>query len=365
MAKTPSEPSEPTSGQPGPGPGGTAAGATTATGGATQYAATGDTPGALTAGYAGPGCGDRSNLLFLDPPPAGSLERIPVAGIDPANLRTAGDAYYEGALERIGAFRAIDELVKRFLGGLNLTSSALRSALCDYMRQEPLRLSPEERDPVLSLFEDATLERLLLRFSDASIAFDLSARPESTALTPVAVPVEAARLAVVAAIEDLELFLDDKGGGGVSFVTNEVGTQLMDILQILNDPDLPNHVPGDDVDDVFSVITGLLPGDKDLPTDLEARQLARKASAGRRIFVEIANRIDPLVVAGDASDVSSVGGFTDEELQSIGVFAYEWRAAQGSVYGPMYIAGVDDAADGQVADENRLKVIRLRPARAI
>ena len=366
MAKTPSEPPEPTSGQPGPGPGGTPAGATTATGGGTQYAATGDTPGALTTGSTGPGCGDRSNLLFLDPPPVGSLERIPIAGIDPANLRTAGDAYYEGALERIGAFRAIDELVERFLGGLNLTSSALRSALCNYMRQEPLRLSPEDREPVLSLFEDATLEGLLLRFSDASIAFDLSARPESTALTPVAVPVEAARLAVIAAIEDLELFLDDKGGGGVSFVTNEVGTQLMEILQILNDPDLPNHVPGDDVDDVFSVITGLLPGDKDLPTDLEARQLARKASAGRRIFVEIANRIDPLIGSDDSSaGVSSVGGFTDEELQSIGVFAYEWRAAQGSVYGSMYMAGVDDAADGQVADENRLKVIRLRPARAI
>jgi hypothetical protein len=299
------------------------------------------------------GCGDRTGLIFLDP--LDDLE-----GIDPANLRTAGDAYYEGMLDRIGAFRAIDELVARFLGGLNITSGDitgetttsgdLRSKLCNYMRQEPLRLPPEERDPVLRLFDDPTLERLLQRLADTIIAFDLSARPDSNALTSAAVPVGAARLAVIAAIEDLELFLDAKGGGGVCFVTNEVGRQLTEILQILDSPELRQHIPGNDIDDLFSVIDGLLGDDKDRPKDWEARQLARKASTGRKIFVAIADQIAaPKANADDRL-------FTDAEIDTIARFVYEWRAAHGC----MYIDGVDDAADGQAADERRLEVIRLR-----
>ncbi|MEA2272100.1 MAG: hypothetical protein QOI98_808 [Solirubrobacteraceae bacterium] len=378
MPKTPpSEPSEPP--EPPKRPGGArpatgaGSGARPATGGGMRPAIGGSTPSALAPGNPTPpepGCGDRSILTFLDP---GSLKdppkRIPVGGIDPENLLTAGDAYYEGALARIGAFRAIDELIARFLGGLNLTSGnvdvnttptpspGLRNKLCNYMRKKPLRLAPEDRYPVLSLFDDPMLECLLLRLADAVIAFDLSARPNSQALTPSAVPVAAARLVLFAAIEDLELFLDAKGGGGVSFVTNEVGTQLMDIIRILNDDDLRSHVPGNDVDDVFAVIAGLLAGQKEVPTDFEARQLARKASAGRRIFTEIAKQVRPDVPQTAAVDPVDPD-FTDPELETLGALAYEWRAAHGCTY----IEGVDDAADGQKADENRLKVLRLRPA---
>jgi hypothetical protein len=366
---TPPEPPErsganPSGGRPARGRRAGASGAPTAPGGGTQQTGGGAPPAtpatSLTAGtLLGNGCGDRTGLTFLDPPP--DVERIPVKGIEGANLRTAGDAYYEGMLERIGAFRAIDELVARFLGGLNITSAALRNKLCNYMRQEPLRVPRDDRYPVLSLFGDATLERLLLRLSDAVVAFDLSARSDSIALVPAAVPQAAARLALIAAIEDLALLLDAKGGGGVCYVTNEVGRQLSEILQILDSDDLRPHVPGNDVDDVFSIIQGLLPNAKDLPSDLEARQLARKASAGRRLVVEISTQVFGAVSQGTATQGAvAVRDPFDGDLSAIGGFIYEWRAAHGGVY----IEGVDDCADGQAADDNRLKVIRLRAARA-
>jgi hypothetical protein len=363
MPKTPPRP-EPTG--PGNKPAGASAAAQTATGAGRPSAAAGGpptVPGTFTSLTSTTtvtgGCGDRTALTFLDP-----LEGL--EGIDPANLLTAGDAYYEGMLEYIGTFRAIDELVARFVGGLNLTSgnpilasppepgAELRSNLCNYMRQEPLRVAPEDRRPVLSLFGDKTLERLLLRLSDTVIAFDLSARPESTALTSSVLPVGAARLAFVAAIEDLELFLDARGGGGVCYITNEVGGQLMEILQILNDPDVRLRVPGNDVDDVFAVIDALLANKQGRPTDWEARQLARKASTGRAIFAAFADQItqaSPLEVNPPGASI-----FSDDDLNTIGGLVYEWRAAHGGVY----LDGVDDAGTNERADENRLQLLRLR-----
>lgn len=297
------------------------------------------------------GCGDR-DILGLP-----SFERI--EGIEPDNLRTAADAYHEGMFELIGAFRAIDELVARFLGGLNLGTVDLRNNLCNYMRQEPLRLTREDRYRVLSLFADETLERLLLRLSDAVIAFDLSRAPGGIALTPATLPEAATRLAVIEVIEELELFLDDAGGGGANFVTNEVGKQLRDILFILDDPDLRCHVAGDDIDDVFAIIAGLLASEKDRPPELEVRQMARKASFGRKIFLEIADHVEAVnnadVLAGADPDAADV--FEPGELDVIGALAYQWRVAHGSLY-PDVAEEAD--ADEEAADESRLQVIRLR-----
>jgi hypothetical protein len=283
-------------------------------------------------------------------PPLDFPELEEVDGVDAANLAAAGDAYYEGMLQRIGSFRAIDELAARFLGGLNIASPDLREAIGDYLRDEPLRRPQSERDPVLALFTDPALERLLLRLSDAVVAFDLSVRPEAIAIGPSFLPQDAARIAFVTAIEDLELFLDAKGGGGVAFVTEEVGKELAAVIRILNDPDLRAHVPGNDVDDLFSVIAGLLPDAQDIPTDWEARQLARKGGFGRRIFQAIAQQIITPPKPGKPL-------FTDAELNTIGDLVYQWRAAQGSVYA---MSADMPAADEQAAVEDGLNVIRLR-----
>jgi hypothetical protein len=321
----------------------------------------------------GGGCGEP---VILDFPCFDDLE-----GIQGDNLRTSGDAYYEGMFERIGAFRAIDELIRRFLGGLNLGfEGMLRSRLTDYMRQEPLRIPAADRQRVLSLFGDATLERLLVRLADTVIAFDLSRRPGGIALTPSTLPEAAAQLDVITAIEDLELFLDGAGGGGVSFVTDEVGKQLMEILRILNDPELRCHIPGNDVDDVFSVIAGLLPHEKDRPTDWEARQMARQACSGRKIFCTLAEHVDgPRGATATATDAALADAFAPADLEAIIALVYEWRAAHGSMYGgavpgSMYGGGMhggamhgggatyggDAGASEQAADESRLQVIRLR-----
>jgi hypothetical protein len=231
------------------------------------------------------------------------------------------------------------------------------------MRQEPLRVPRAIREPVLSVFGDERLERLLLRLSDAVIAFDLSVRPDSIAVAPAVLPQAAARVNLITAIEDLELYGDAKGGGGVCYVTNEVGRQLAEILQILDNPDLRLHVPDYDVDDLFSVIVGLRQNEKHLPTDWELRQLARKGTLGRRIFRAMAAQID-----GDAAGVDTVpatirerdasrGSFSDPDLDTIGGLAYEWRAAARGGYDD----GPNDAGtDERKADEDRMKMIRLR-----
>lgn len=357
----PPPPSDPT--PPAKKPAGASEDQPTTRGGGTRYAGPGDAPTTYATSQGAAigvrvGCGDRPDLALLE---LGRLE-----GIEAANLCTAGDAYYEGMLECIGAFRAIDELTRRFRGGLNLASVPLRNDLCDYMRQEPLRVPRAIRDPVLSLFGDETLERLLLRLSDSVIALDLSVRPGSVAVAAAAVPQEAARTDLITSIEDLELFCDAKGGGGVCYVTNEVGRQLTEIVQVLDNPELRVHVPDNDVDDFFSVIAGLLRNVKDLPTDRELRQLARKGSFGRRIIRAIAAQIDgvdagvgtaPTTVRGrDASR----GSFSDADLDTIGALVYEWRAAARGAYIDRARDACDSRTDERTADEDRVKMIRLR-----
>jgi hypothetical protein len=275
-------------------------------------------------------------------------------GIQGESLRTAGDAYYEGMFERVGAFRAIDELTRRFLGGLNLGfAGELRGRLTNYMRREPLRIAAQERGRALSLFGDATLERLLVRVSDAVIAFDLSRRPGGIALTPTTLPEAAAQLDVIAAIENLELFLDGAGGGGVSFIADEVGRQLMEIIDILNDPDLRCHVAGNDVDDLFAVIAGLLEREKDRPSDWEARQMARQACSGRKIFRTLADQVGGKLDL----DATGPGGFGVADLNAIIALVYDWRAAHGSLYGGVVEVA---AAVGDAAAQSQAQVIRLR-----
>jgi hypothetical protein len=262
------------------------------------------------------------------------------------------------AAQQLELERDIDTLVARFLNGLNLGTVDLRNNLCNYMRQEPLRLTREDRYRVLSLFADEALERILLRLSDAVIAFDLSRTQNGIVFTAATLPEAATRLAVIEAIEELELFLDARGGGA-NFVTNEVGKQLRDILVILDDPELRCHVGGDDVDDVFAIIAGLLADEKDRPPDWEVRQMARKASFGRKIFLAIAEHVDAVnsaeVIAGADPDAADV--FERGELEEIGALAYQWRAAHGCLYPEV----ADDAgADEEAAEESQLQVIRLR-----
>src|SRR5918997_1598413 len=147
--RKPPAPTPPAGGEPIPPPGGRGRRRSATTGGTALRAGTGQRIGTALDALFGGGCGDRDSLGLP------SFERI--EGIEPDNLRTAADAYHEGMFEQIGAFRAIDELVARFLGGLNLGTVDLRNNLCNYMRQEPLRLTRGDRYRVLSLFADETL----------------------------------------------------------------------------------------------------------------------------------------------------------------------------------------------------------------
>jgi hypothetical protein len=332
----PGEPAEPTARK--TGYAATTTGATGATG-------TTGTTGATGAGVAAPG-----ELVFP--------YFVGVEGVQADSIRSCADAYYEGMFERIGAYRAVARLAERFLDGLDLGSGELRDRLVEYIRRQPLRLTPEDRNRViLRMFADTTLESLMVRFSDAMIAWDLSRRPAGTALTPslVLVPESAARLAVIAAIEDLELFLDAEGAGGVGFVTDEAGKQLIEAFAILDDPDLRVHVAGDDVDDMFAVITGLLTGEEDVPTDVEAHQMARMASSGRKVFLKIADHVDGFTDVDD--------GAFDGDLATLGALVYQWRAAHGSLSPDVTDAAAGTAGqDEDAADESRLQVIRLRRA---
>ncbi|MDX6680345.1 MAG: hypothetical protein QOG94_384 [Solirubrobacteraceae bacterium] len=353
--KPPSEPPEPSS-RPGRKPSAAAAAAAAAAAGApTGYGAVAGPVGAGVTTTT-TGGGGWTGGTVLDFPCFEALE-----GIQFQTLCTSADAYYESIFERIGAFRAIDELVKRFLAGLNFDfGGQLRNRLNDYMRDEPLRVSREDRQRVLGPFGDVTLERLLVRLSDAVIAFDLSRQTNAVAISASTLPQAAAQLDVIAALEDLELFLDGAGGGGVSFITDEVGKQLIEILNILNDPELRCHVPGNDIDDVFAVIGGLLAQDKDRPMDWQARQLARQACSGRQLFNTLATHVQSVDVDTTSTGIVLADSFAQGDLDTIIGLVYEWRAAHNSVSPQVVDATVMDKT--AAAEERQLNVIRLRRA---
>jgi hypothetical protein len=270
--------------------------------------------------------------------------------IDPLNVTAAGDRYYEGKLSQAGTFRAADQLVERFIHGLEIRDHELRNRLCDYAKKEPLRLSPVDRDRVIvGLSGSATLERLMVRLATAVTRWDLSRGSGSIVFTPSLhpLPEPAARLAVITAIHALQVFSDEAGGGGIRLVTNEAGKQLIEIITILEQIALQADVLRHPVDDLFGVIAVLLKHEQPSPTASEGRQMARMASAGRKILHEIA-AYDHDLADGDPSDA---------DLDRIGALAYDWQAAHDS----LRFESTDGAGrDEEAEDERRTQVIRMR-----
>jgi hypothetical protein len=252
------------------------------------------------------------------------------AALDADDIRVTAHAYYLGIFEGIGAYKAAAELATRFLRGRDLGHGDARDKLCEYIKHQPLRLDPGARRRVLlGVSDDPRLVALLLRLSDAIAARDLA---------PAALPRPAARLAVVEALYHLAEQLERSGGGGVSLVASEAGRQLMDVLAILDHAEL-KHGGADD--DVFDVIAGLIADTPGYPNAGEGRRLARMASSGRKLFIEIADRVQALPESSDG------------DLDTIAGLVYHWRAAYESV------GDREDDGDER-EDEHRLRVIRLR-----
>lgn len=273
----------------------------------------------------------------------------PMARIDPDNVRRAADLYYIGMLDRVGAYRAVAQLVENFMAGVDLGGDDLTSKVCAYIRRAPLRLSPEERHGVIRrLLADGTLERLLERLSRAMLAWELSRRPYGSGLAPALTSLSEhpARLAVVRSIEQLLLFVDDHGDGAAGLVAHEAGLELIDVLDILDERALRAAAPGEAADDVFAVIASLFTDEADRPTEWESRQMARMAASGRKILLLMATHAEDLDKGSDG-DFGTLGELVDQ-----------WRAAHESTSGP--VAAEPDEADDEAADEDRLHVIRLR-----
>jgi hypothetical protein len=274
--------------------------------------------------------------------PTLALVEIPLdEGIDAANIHAYAHCFYAAAFERIGGFRAVDVLVKRFLrGDVRIGPGDLQTQVCHHIESERLRFSNDDRDRVLrQLSDDTKLDGDIARLADACIAWDLSGRH---CITGTSLPKVAAQAMVRTAIEQLQRHVSEKSAGGVGLIAREATAQMIECKNILDHEDIGTIVPGGDI---FERIAWLTPHETGRATVEEARRMMTVGSIGRQLFIEL------------AKEVGQLDSISDGAVETICAFVLEYQFANGSISMDIdEVPGRRQAA----ADEHARQVIFFR-----
>ena len=244
------------------------------------------------------------------------------SGLLSESIRNCADLYYIHQFERLGVFRVVDAIALRFFDRMNLGLGVTARKLYVYIKRRPSRFPEEDRRRLTeAIFEDSENGRgafkpllgrmveALIEYTEARNAGELftSGRYDGSS------PSVYTRSAVIRAIENLQRYLSDNGGGITPFLTQEAGAQLMDAFEILQSEDLQKYFGGSFRSGMWAIIeqVGKELDHRTPPVDL-ARTLAVH---GRRIIQWLAD------------NTNNAGVLTDTDLDTLSEHVQNWLAA--------------------------------------
>lgn len=245
-------------------------------------------------------------------------------GLTAGNIRGCADLYYIHQFDRIGVFRAVDELGARFFSPrrLDLGETETAAKLYRYVKLKAIRFPEADRRHIMvELFEASEdgrsiFKMLMGRMVEALIEYTQSRQAGEFFLshgqnghpsTP------GKRSSVIRTIRNLQRYLSDVGGGIKLFLRAEAGAQLMECFDILNSADVQAYYGGANHSGMLGIIENLI---EDL--DGEAPPVDRGVTLavyGRRLLQWLAD------------NTANVSILTDTDLDQLADHVDQWLAA--------------------------------------